>query len=208
LRIKLKAMTVSAIILAAGASRRLGQPKQLVRIAGETLLARTLRAAREAICEPILVVLGAREEEIAAKVDLDHVNVVANPDWGQGIASTIRAGIRALLDLDPDASAAMLLVCDQPRITADHLRRLIEAHEQTGEARIVASRYAGATGIPAIFPASQFRKLLALEGDTGARYLVRNTECTVVEVEFSGGDLDIDTPFDLAEHQKEKLHWK
>jgi molybdenum cofactor cytidylyltransferase len=201
LRIKLKGMTVPAIVLAAGASRRLGQPKQLVRVAGETLLAYTLRIAREATSEPILVVLGARQEEIAANVDLSHVNVATNPDWEQGIASSIRAGIRALMDLDPDASAVLFLVCDQPRLTADHLRSLIEAHEQAGEPAIVASHYAGATGIPAIFPAGQFANLLALKGDAGARYLLRNTGCAVVEVEFSGGEADIDTPSDL-----ERIH--
>jgi molybdenum cofactor cytidylyltransferase len=191
-------VTVPAIVLAAGASRRLGQPKQLVRIAGETLLARTLRVVREATSEPTLVVLGAHREEIATNVDLSYAHVVANPDWEQGIASSIRAGIRALLDLDPDASAVLLLVCDQPRLSADHLRRLIETHEQAGEQLIGASHYAGATGIPAIFPASQFARLLALEGDVGARYLLRNAGCRVVEVEFSGGDIDIDLPSDLA----------
>jgi molybdenum cofactor cytidylyltransferase len=198
LRIKLKAMTVPAIVLAAGASRRLGRPKQLVRVAGETLLARTLRVVGEATSEPIFVVLGAYRDEIAANVDLSGAHVVANPDWEQGIASSIRAGIRALLDLDPDARAVLLLVCDQLRLTTDHLRGLIEAHERAGEPLIVASHYADATGIPAIFPASQFANLLALEGDAGARYLLRNPECTVVEVEFSGGDIDIDTPSDLA----------
>ena len=194
-------MRVPAIILAAGASRRLGQPKQLVRIAGEGLLARTLRIVREAECEPVLVVLGAHREEIAAVVDLSEVEVILNPDWEQGIATSIQAGIRALQGVDPDSNAAFILVCDQPRLTAEHLRKLVDAHVRAGEQAIVASGYAGTSGIPAIFPASQFTSLLALRGDAGARQLLRTPGNFLVTVEFQEGEIDIDTPSDLAEQQ-------
>jgi len=196
-------MPVPAIILAAGGSRRLGQPKQLVRIAGETLLARAIRVVRASAFDPIFVVLGAHHENIRAAVDLSHVRVVMNPDWEQGIATSIHAGIRELLELDPHAAAALLLVCDQPRLTTEHLRTLIKAYEHAGEPGIVASRYGGAAGIPAIFPKSQFSKLLALQGDEGARHLLRNPENSVVEVEFSDGEIDIDTPSNLAAQLKE-----
>jgi molybdenum cofactor cytidylyltransferase len=201
LRIKLKAMTMAAIILAAGASRRLGRPKQLVRIAGEALLARTLRTLRTAgasAFDPIVVVLGAHHEIITANVDLSHAHPVMNPNWEQGIATSIHAGIHSLLQLSPEATAALMLVCDQPRLTTEHLRGLIEAHEQADEAAIVASQYAGAAGIPAIFPASQFANLLRLQGDTGARYLLRDPACPMITVQFEGGEIDIDTPSDLA----------
>jgi len=196
-------MPVPAIILAAGGSRRLGQPKQLVRIAGETLLARAIRVVRASASDPIFVVLGAHHENIRAAVDLSHVRVVMNPDWEQGIATSIHAGIRELLELDPHAAAALLLVCDQPRLTTEHLRTLIKDYEHAGEPGIVASRYGGAAGIPAIFPKSQFSKLLALQGDEGARHLLRNPENSVVEVEFSDGEIDIDTPSNLAAQLKE-----
>jgi molybdenum cofactor cytidylyltransferase len=191
-------MPVPAIILAAGASRRLGQPKQLVRIGGETLLARTIRVVREAAANPMLVVVGANRESIAEAVGLSAVQVVANPDWEQGIASSIHAGIEALQRLEPKADAAMILVCDQPRLTAGHLKQLIGRFEQAEEPPIAASRYAGIAGIPAIFPASQFANLLALNGDTGARFLLRNPECPMVAVDFKDGEADIDTPEDLA----------
>jgi molybdenum cofactor cytidylyltransferase len=190
-------MAVPAIILAAGASRRLGQPKQLVRIAGETLLAHTIRVVREAGAEPIFVVLGAHYENISSAVDLSHTHPVVNANWEQGIASSIHAGIRALQQLDPDASAALFLVCDQPRLTARHLRSLIEAHERVDVPTIVASHYAGIAGIPAIFPASQFTHLMALKGDAGARHLLRNPDCPMVTAPFYGGEVDIDTPSDL-----------
>ena len=191
-------MPVPAIILAAGASRRLGQPKQMVRITGETLLARTVRVVREAGADPVLVVLGANRESIAEAVDLSAVRVVVNPDWEQGIASSIHAGIESLLSREPGADAAMILVCDQPKLTADHLKLLIGRFEQAQEPSIVSSRYAGIAGIPAIFPISQFPRLLALKGDTGARFLLRNPECPMISVDFAGGEADIDTPEDLA----------
>jgi molybdenum cofactor cytidylyltransferase len=192
-------MAVPAIILAAGASRRLGQPKQLVRIAGETLLARAIRIARSSGADPIFVVLGAHREAILADVDLSGTHPVTNPDWEQGIATSIQAGIRAVQELNPAPNAAMLLACDQPNITTEHLRSLIESQERAVEPAIVASQYAGVAGIPAIFPASQFVNLLALGGDAGARHLLRNPSCPVIVIPFEGGEIDIDTPADLAQ---------
>jgi molybdenum cofactor cytidylyltransferase len=195
---KLNAMPMPAIVLAAGASRRLGQPKQLVCIAGETLLALTTRIVREAGAGPVLTVLGANRETIAASVDLSQVHCVVNRDWEQGISTSIRAGVSALQQIDPDAQAVLLLVCDQPRLTAEHVRGLIEAYEDAGAPSIAASEYAGSPGIPAIFPANQFAGLLKLEGDAGAKALLRNPTCPMVTRHFEYGEVDIDTPSDLA----------
>jgi molybdenum cofactor cytidylyltransferase len=193
-------MPLPAIILAAGASRRLGQPKQLVRIAGETLLARTIRIVHESGAEPLIVVLGAHHESIASTVDLSQVQSVINPSWEQGIATSIHAGIEALAERDQDPEAVLLLVCDQAKLTADHLRALIAAHEQSSEPGIVTSLYAGIAGIPAIFPANQFSNLLKLRGDSGARSILRDPECPIITLPFAGGEVDIDTPEDLAEN--------
>jgi len=192
-------VTLSAIILAAGASRRLGQPKQLVHVDGETLLGRTVRIALESGAGPVVVVLGANRDRIVAEVDLSGCTVVENPLWEQGIASSIRAGLKAVEQLVPEAAAVMLLVCDQPRLTADHLRRLREAFEAATQPAIAASAYAGIAGIPAIFPEEQFRRLLALEGDTGARRLLKESEIPLIVVPFEGGAMDVDTPEDLAD---------
>jgi len=194
-------VAVPAIILAAGASRRLGRPKQLVRIAGETLLGHTIRVVSEAAADPILVVIGAHREAIEAGVDLAAVRTVVNPDWEEGIASSLQAGMRALGQSASDATAVLLLTCDQPMLTAEHLRELISLHEGVTEAVTVASAYAGVAGIPAIFPASQFAGLIALTGDTGARHLLRNVESPVICVPFGGGEVDIDSQEDLAKHR-------
>ena len=177
---------VAAVILAAGASRRLGEPKQLVRVHGETLLERTVRVAAEAGCSPILVVLGASSEAILAHTSLTPAEVLLNPEWDEGMASSIRAGIRAL---PPKTQAALLLTCDQPTVTAVHLQRLASS----AATEPVASRYAGRHGVPAYFPANTFAELLRLSGDAGARLLLS----TARAIDLPGGEIDVDTPESL-----------
>ncbi len=191
-------MPIPAIILAAGASRRLGHPKQLVFVQGETLLARTMRVAREAGADPILVVLGGHRTSIEAAVDFAHADRVLNADWEQGIATSIRAGVKALEGRCPEADAAIILACDQPSLTTGHLRALIEARIAESAQGIVASRYKEVNGIPAIFPATFFAELRALKGDIGAKHLLRSHGDNLTTINFVGGEFDIDSPKDMA----------
>ncbi len=178
---------VAAIVLAAGASTRLGQPKQLVTLAGETLLARAVHVAQAAHCSPILLVLGANAEAISAACPLPSVQIVRNQGWAEGLASSIRAGIAAL---PATSQAAILMTCDQPAVTPGHLRRLIAlAADQP-----VASSYSGRHGVPACMPASSFAALLQLRGDSGARALLQSAQA----IPLPGGEIDIDTPASLA----------
>jgi molybdenum cofactor cytidylyltransferase len=175
---------IAAIVLAAGASKRLGQPKQLAKINDETLLQRAIRTAHEAGCAPIIVILGAHHAEILASTNLHPAVCVINNAWQEGIASSIRLGVEAV---PKEAEGALLLTCDQPAISAAHLRSLMATGNTT------ASAYAGRHGVPAYFPASMFAELIKLRGDAGAREFLRNT----ATVDLSGGELDIDTPADL-----------
>lgn len=190
-------MPIPAIILAAGASQRLGQPKQLVEFEGETLLNRTIGLARVAGAFPVVVVLGAHFAEIRATLPLEEIVLAPNDEWQTGMASSIRAGLQALADRDAQADAVLLLTCDQPRLTAAHLGAMLAASSQDAE-RISASRYKGARGTPAIFPRALFAALSNLEGDKGARSLLMDPSCDLAEFDFPGGEVDIDTPADLA----------
>jgi CTP:molybdopterin cytidylyltransferase MocA len=195
-------MPIAAIVLAAGASRRLGHPKQLLMLGGETLIARAIRLAGEAGATPVIAVLGAYHERIAAVIESDKtINAipVVNRDWQQGIATSIHAGLRALEDLAPQASGALILGCDQPRLTAEHLRALLEAFAAQASSAITASAYAGVAGTPAVFPRAVFADLLALRGDQGARALLMKPTCPSVALPFPGGEVDIDLPADLAQ---------
>jgi molybdenum cofactor cytidylyltransferase len=191
-------MSVAAIILAAGESRRLGQPKQLLVFHGETLLARAIRLANEAGGSPVLVVIGANFEAIRAAIDSSNAIPVHNDRWRQGIASSIEAGVRALSVCAPEAGGLLLMGCDQPRLTADHLRALVASFESQAAAVIAASSYAGVQAVPAVFPRATFAELRALRGDRGARPVIESAPCPVVAMEFPGGEVDIDSPEDLA----------
>jgi molybdenum cofactor cytidylyltransferase len=181
-------MRVAAVVLAAGESRRLGEPKQLVRLGGENLLERAVRIAGEAECSPVIVVLGASAAAVQSESALGHATIVMNHDWEQGMGGSVRAGVEALCNVD----GCVVMTCDMPAVTAAHLLALME----TGE--IAASQYGGRRGVPAYFPKESFSQLIALSGDTGAKELLRYGRCVALE----DGELDIDTPSDLARIRK------
>jgi molybdenum cofactor cytidylyltransferase len=191
-------MSVAAVILAAGASRRLGQPKQLLVYRGESLLKRAIRLAQEAGAAPVLAVLGANFEVISASIAPMRVMIVHNHRWEQGISSSIHSGLRAANTCSPQSSGVLLLGCDQPRLTAEHLRSLLDAFNAESADTIVSSVYNGVRGVPAIFPRLAFSELLALSGDQGARALIALAPCPVVTIYFDGGEIDIDSPEDVS----------
>jgi molybdenum cofactor cytidylyltransferase len=182
-----------AIVLAAGASTRFGSPKQLVRISGRPLLHSAVTRASEVVGSALIVVLGAGAAELAPLLKHSPGLVVVNQDWREGLASSIRAGI-ARLPLT--CAGAMLLLADQPAVTADDLRRLAGTWRKQPQ-YIAAALYAGAPGVPAIFPRSVFQQLARLRGDQGARALLRRSADRLVRVPMPGAAIDIDTPEDL-----------
>ncbi|ADW69912.1 nucleotidyltransferase family protein [Granulicella tundricola] len=183
---------VVAIILAAGASTRMGSPKQIALLNGEPLLSRAVRTALEAECTP-LVVLGANAEEVAAVCDLASAQTVFNPQWESGMAASIAVGIRKASET---YYAAIIMTCDQPSVTPAHLRQLIHKGERLG--RPIASAYAGRKGVPAFFPADHFALLACLSGDLGARDLLAEAQA----IDLPLGELDIDTPEKLIQAQR------
>ena len=191
-------MTVAAIVLAAGASRRLGQPKQLLMHGGETMIERAIRLVNEAVAAPVITVLGAFHELIREAVQLSNFTPVINNAWNQGISTSIQAGLAALLDGDPQTPGALILACDQPRLSAEHLRAMLEAFCAEAALAIVASTYKGVLGIPAVFPREVFAELCALPGDKGARSLLMQPPCPLVALPFSGCEIDIDLPADMT----------
>ena len=180
-------MSTAALILAAGASTRLGEPKQLVRLTGETLLDHAVRVASEAGCAPVVVVLGAHAKQIESVCDLRSAWVVVHAGWAEGMGSSLRVGME-LVQGFAETDGAIVMTCDMPGVTAGHLRALAEA---PGE--VMASEYADRRGIPAYFPRARFAELLEQRGDTGARELLREARV----VELAGGEMDVDTAADL-----------
>jgi molybdenum cofactor cytidylyltransferase len=187
----------AAIVLAAGASSRLGQSKQLVHVDGESLLRRTTRLAIETGCSPVFVVLGCNPTTLAEELEGLAAAIIINKDWETGMASSLKSGLRAILDANPLQSNAMVLVCDQPRLDLSVLRNLLATHNAQHPA-ITASRYRGTHGVPAIFSSSVFGELMKLTGDQGARRILQQHLEDLASVDFPGGEFDLDTPSDLA----------
>lgn len=180
---------IAAVVLAAGASRRLGQPKQLVELAGEALLRRAVRMALEAGCRPVVAVVPPEHTRLAAVLEGLEVQLCVNPDAAEGMGASIRAGVGALPD---SADAVLLLTVDQVAVDTALLRRLLAAYP-TGEGAL-ASAYEDQVGIPAVFPVRLFPALRRCKGDKGARDLLKGARTLA----FPRGGEDLDTPEDLA----------
>ena len=187
----------AAIILAAGASTRLGQPKQLLKLNGETLLHRTARLAAEAGCNPVFVVFGFESPRMQQELSDLTAKQILNPDWASGMGSSLRSGIEAVMNETPVPQKTLVLLCDQPRLSAETLSSLFKTSAES-KSLITASSYAGRTGVPAIFDQQLYCDLLQLEGDQGARSIIQSHINQTLVVEFLGGIVDIDTPEDLA----------
>jgi molybdenum cofactor cytidylyltransferase len=181
--------TTGIVILAAGASTRLGKPKQLLPWQGSTLLQHAVQVARQVTDQPV-VVLGAHLHQLQAVLDPAAVQIVHNAAWKEGMASSIRSGLTAVMQQSPEH--VIFIVCDQPFVSAALLQELILAHRKTGKS-IIASAYSGTLGIPALFDASFFPQLLGLEGDTGAKKIIQQHSEHVYAVPFPMGHIDIDT---------------
>jgi molybdenum cofactor cytidylyltransferase len=187
---------VGAVILAAGSSSRMGSPKQTLQYRGKSLLRRAAIAAQGAGCHPLIVVTGAYAELSRRELEGLDVREALNPLWETGMASSIRAGIEALIGANADVGAAVLLLCDQPHVTADIISGLIAAHRSAGSP-VVASTYDGSFGVPALFGRTLFAELTGLEGMSGAKEVIRRYASEAHFLPFQGGEVDVDTPDDF-----------
>lgn len=201
-QVKLVQMPVSAIVLAAGASRRLGLPKQLLVHAGETLIERAIRLAHQSGASPVIVVLGAHHELIHKSICLKNATLVINSSWEKGMTTSIEAGINALMSNVPEIDGALILACDQPYLSVGHLQTMLIEFCANQASVIVVSAYKNTLGIPAVFPTGVFADLRGLSGDKGARSLLLKPPCPLIAVPFPGGETDIDLPVDMI-HLKE-----
>lgn len=177
----------AALILAAGAGRRMGGPKALLVLDGETLLRRTVRRALEAGCAPVFAVVG----DWANGLEGLAVQTILNLDADEGMARSIRLGVRAL---PAETASVLILTVDQPEVDASLLRRLIQLAEGD-PGQPAACSYQGTLGIPAVLPRRLFADLLALRGDRGAKAILMRQN--TLPLPFPGGAVDLDTPEDL-----------
>lgn len=186
-----------ALVLAAGASRRYGSPKQLARYRGESLVARSSRLAQAAGAEEVHVVLGYRAALIGRALQggsagRGEIAIIRNPRWREGMGRSLACGVRKL---HPGTKAVLVCLSDQPMLEIGDLKKLVWGWQENPRA-VVASLYAGKLGVPALFPRSWFRALRSLSADRGAQGLLASSG-DVVSVPMPRAAIDIDYPQDL-----------
>lgn len=194
---------IRVLIIAAGQSKRLGRPKQLLNYEGKTLINRLIGIVKSAGDLPITLVLGAFSEEIIHQLPDTDVQLVVNPDWQEGMGSSISAGVSHIMQYNPEVDGIIILVCDQPHITGSEISGLIREQRST-EKPIVACAYNGTLGTPALFVREKWKDLITLRGETGAKAFIGNHKSDVAVLHFEKGVLDIDTPQDYKDLLGEK----
>jgi molybdenum cofactor cytidylyltransferase len=191
-------MSLHVLILAAGASTRLGQPKQLVQLGGRPALHIVVSNAVALAGHAVTVVLGANARDLTHMLAHSPVSSVVNRQWEEGMSSSIRVGLAAL---PPSCEAVLVLLGDQLAVTADDLKRLASAWNGE-EGVIAASLYDQHLGVPAIFPRICFPELAQLRGDQGARSILERNQYRVARVPMPNAAVDLDTPEQLAQLQQ------
>jgi molybdenum cofactor cytidylyltransferase len=186
---------VAAVVLAAGMSRRMGTPKQLLRMGDETILERTLKNVRASNSSEIILVLGHAAEDVQKTIATEGLKVVVNPDYEQGMGTSLRSGLAAV---GSDAKAAIIALADQPWISPDTFNRLIECHQEC-KPQIIVPMYKGFRGNPVLLDRSVFHEMQALQGDVGCRAIFGDHTAGIrkLPVDDAGILLDIDSRSDF-----------
>lgn len=183
------------MVLAAGASSRMGRLKQLLPYRGWTLVEHAVEQALAAGFGPVVVVTGAQAEAVTAAIGQKPVLLAFNEAWASGMGSSIAAGMRRLADAGVEAVA--ILLADQPLVTSTHLRAMANLLRRS-QFRIVAAEYNGMPGVPALFPRELFAQLRSLAAEAGARQLLRSSQADIVRYALPEAAMDVDTPEDFA----------
>ncbi len=181
----------AAVILAAGRAARMGRLKQLLPVAGRPMVRQVAEVVSAVGLSQVVVVVGAQAEAVMAALADLPVEIVINAAWREGMSASLRAGLRVLR---PDITAALIVLADQPALTPNLLRRLVDRYRATG-APIVVPRYRGRRGNPVLWDRALFPDLLAVEGDRGGRNLIARYQSLVewVDVDDPAVLLDVDT---------------
>jgi molybdenum cofactor cytidylyltransferase len=189
--------SIALLLLAAGGSKRMGTPKQLLIIDEQPLIRHAALNALEARFQPTAVVLGAYAADIRPLISDLPLLIVENPHWAQGMSGSLRVGLEAILRVAPRASGLIVMLADQPRLPASQLVTLANTHRRTGQS-IVASSYSDHIAPPAYIGREHFAALRALTGDAGARHLLATEKGESVPVP-PGADIDVDT---IADYER------
>jgi molybdenum cofactor cytidylyltransferase len=190
-------LNIYSLVMAAGQASRFGGAKMLAEYQGESLVRRSLKLGLRVTGGNTVLVVGGEWRRVFEDCGSIASFIVRNEDYESGMAASIACGTRAV---QPVADAVMILLADQPLITADHLLSMEQAW-RASPSSIIATEFDGVVGPPVIFPAAYFSALSALSGDAGARVVIENNSEVVIRIPFADAAIDIDTPEDLQRLQ-------
>ena len=188
---------IGVILLAAGSSSRMGEPKQLLKIRDESLVRLLTKQATGSLGNTTVVVVGHNAEEVKASIKDLPVEVVLNSHPENGMGSSIKLGISFLKE--NNFSAGLIITCDQPLLTSSHINKLIAAYQEK-QNPIVASSYSNSIGVPALFDKKIFEQLLMIDDQQGAKKVLLERRSELFEIEFPEGNIDLDTPEDYRSY--------
>ena len=188
-------MNTGIIILAAGSSSRLGRSKQSLLFNGKTLLQNTIDESAKSTLGPIIVVLGANAEELKNSHQFNMAKAIINQYWRKGMTTSIRAGLKSMLEKNSNVEDVIITVSDQPFLNNKIFKALNTRKEQTQKS-IIASDYAQTMGVPALFNKKFFDQLMDLKGEDGAKKLFELYPSEIATISFENGNIDIDTEED------------
>lgn len=187
-------METGILILAAGNSSRLGEPKQLLKFKGKNLLRNVVDEAIK-LADSVIVVTGSNHSQISKEIINFEVKIIENINWNEGMGSSIKIGINQLLDRFPEVQNVIISVCDQPFLEASVFSDLIQM-KKISQKGIVASKYSDTLGTPVLFTKKYFEELSKLSGQEGAKKLLQKFKDDIAEMNFEKGAIDIDTQND------------
>lgn len=193
-------LNIYSLVMAAGQASRFNGAKMLAKYRGESMVRRSLRLGIQATGQNTALIVGGEWQRVFGDCESIAPFIVRNEDYESGMASSIACGTRAVR---PVAGAVMILLADQPLITADHLLSMKQAL-YASPSSIIATEFDQVVGPPVIFPAAYFATLSALSGDSGARVVIEKNSDVVIKISFDDAAIDIDTPDDLDDLQRTK----
>lgn len=196
-------MGIGAILLAAGSSSRMGRSKQLLQINGNSLLLTSINVALGADLNNIVVLLGSNAEAHRKLIERLPIEIITNSDWDKGMGNSLKKGINHLLQSSSTLEAVIIMVCDQPLLSSDHLKKLIGKFHETRN-QIIASQYYDTLGVPVLFDQSFFQELQNCGDEQGAKKIIQQHKDLVKAINFPGGEIDLDTLEDYNQFLKLK----
>lgn len=190
------------VILAAGESKRMGQPKQLLPWEGKTLIEHAIEKALEVHVKNVVVVLGANHSVIKNKIKNYPVEIIVNSEWKSGLGASISRAVSELMDSAPDFDGTMLILADQPFVTAGYLTKMLECYQPNSKQILTTKYQDGKQGVPVIFDRHYFEELTGLNEDSGANSIIKKYNNFVSSMEAPFENMDIDTKEDYEKALK------